>query len=457
MKSMVRRTMHGSRGGWTRRSLVLAAVLTAAASPSLAGDDNAITPVALFHAAPIPEAHRPQAPFSLHVSPGDHIKVAFYERVGGLADGRAEQVSSAQLVERTELTGEYVVQLDGTVFVPLLGTVDIGSQSLPEAQQALASVFRSTTGRDVKIALSVASREPVYVTGAVSNPGTYAYTEGMTVLHAVALSGGLEGKGSELSRSFEIIRERERFEKAIDHIKRLFARRAVLNSEREPSQPIDSQALEGIAGKETAAALIASVVAERDLLLASRKSQRSALAATVASAEKELQALRERLDHLGLSLKDRADRLDVLNGVQSKGSLSPFSLYQARSEMAAVEEREDEVKGLLAQTELKLSQAEQDKMKLDVDAKIELERDLKDLEAEVSEEQLTISASRRLLAMAGQPIDRKSFGNLSYEIVRRTAQGPLQIAAKEMTVLEAGDLLKVTSPTALGSDQGPLN
>ena len=449
--SMVRRTIYGSRGGWTRRSLVLAAALTAAASPSIAGD-VAITPVALFHAAPVPEALRPQAPFSMHVSPGDHVKVAFYERVAGLADGRAEQVSSSQLVERTELTGEYVVQLDGTVFVPLLGAIDIGSQSLPEAQHALATVFRSATGRDAKISLSVASREPVYVTGAVSNPGTYTYNEGMTVLHAVALSGGLEGKGSELSRSFEIIRERERLEKAIDHVKRLFARRAVLNSEREPSQPINSRALEGMAGKEAAAALIASVVAERDLLLASRKSQRSALVATVASAEKERQGLRERLDHVGLSLKDRAERLDVLNGVQSKGSLSPFSLYQARSDMAAVEEREDEVKGLLAQTELKLSQAEQDKMKLDIDGKIELERDLRDLEAQVSEEQLTISASRRLLAMAGQPIDRKSFGNLSYEIVRRTAKGPLQIIAEEMTVLEAGDLLKVTSPTALGSD-----
>ena len=279
------------------------------------------------------------------------------------------------------------------------------------------------------------------------------------MLHAVALSGGLEGKGAELSRSFEIIRERERLEKAIDHMKRLLARRAVLKSEREPSQPIDSRAVMEIAGKETAAALIASVVAERDLLLASRKSQRSALAATVASAEKELQGLRERMDHLGVSLKDRAERLDILNGTQSKGSVSPFSLYQAHSDMAAVEEREDEVKGLLAQTELKLSQAEQDKMKLEVDAQIELERDLRNLEAEVSEEQLTISASRRLLAVAGQPIDPNSFvaGNLSYEIVRRTAKGPLQISANGMTVLEAGDLLKVTSPTASGSDQGPLN
>ena len=457
MKFSAVSTVPSSRAGWTRRFLVVAALLGAATSPCFAGGDDALTPVVLFHAAPVPGALKPEAQFSLHISPGDHIKVAFFERFGTLADGRAEQVSSSQLVERAELTGEYVVQLDGTVFVPLLGTIDIGTQSLPEAQHALASVFRRATGRDAKIALSIASREPVYVTGAVSNPGTYAYTEGMTVLHAVALSGGFEGKGSELSRSFEIIRERERFEKAIDHMKRLLASRAVLNSEHDQIQPIDSRALEEIAGKETAAALISSVAAERDLLLASRKTQRSALAATVASAEKERQGLRERLDHLGLSLKDRAERLDVLNGVQSKGSLSPFSLYQARSDKAAVEEREDEVKGLLAQTELKLSQAEQDKMKLDVDAKIELERDLRDLEAGISEEQLTISSSRKLLAVAGQPIDRKSFGNLSYEIVRRTAKGPLQIAAEEMTVLEAGDLLKVANPGALVSDQGPLN
>ena len=35
-------------------------------------------------------------------------------------------------------------------------------------------------------------RQPVYVLGPVKNPGAYKYAPGMTVLHAVALAGGLD-------------------------------------------------------------------------------------------------------------------------------------------------------------------------------------------------------------------------------------------------------------------------
>jgi hypothetical protein len=63
---------------------------------------------------------------------------------------------------------------------------------------------------------------------------------------------------------------------------------------------------------------------------------------------------------------------------------------------------------------------------------------------------MTITAAKRLLAIAGQPVERKSLSdrNLSFEIVRRTGIGPKQIAADEMTVLEAGDLLKISAPSA---------
>ena len=134
--------------------------------------------------------------------------------------------------------------------------------------------------------MSIAAREPVYVIGSVTSSGTYAYTEGMTVLHAIALSDGLEGKGAELSRSFEIIRERERLDKATDNLKRLLARRAVLKSERDASRALNSRGLDEIVGREAAAVLMASVIGERELLFASREAQRTALSATIASAEK---------------------------------------------------------------------------------------------------------------------------------------------------------------------------
>jgi hypothetical protein len=116
--------------------------------------------------------------------------------------------------------------------------------------------------------------------------------------------------------------------------------------------------------------------------------------------------------------------------------------------MAAVEEREDEVKNLLVQAELKVSQIEQDKIKLDVDSRIDLDKNLRDLDADISEGQLTIASTRKLLEIAGQPLGIKNLGNLSYEILRRTSSGLVQITAEEITELEPGDLLKVSIPRA---------
>ena len=55
---------------------------------------------------------------------GDRLRIVFYSRLGGsaVADGtKAPNLSS--LTERQDMAGEYVVQLDGTIFLPFLGKV----------------------------------------------------------------------------------------------------------------------------------------------------------------------------------------------------------------------------------------------------------------------------------------------------------------------------------------------
>jgi polysaccharide biosynthesis/export protein ExoF len=63
---------------------------------------------------------------------GDKLKVAFYERVEVEEDkwGRMSSASALRgILQRPELSGEYTVQEDGTISVPLLGSIAVANRS----------------------------------------------------------------------------------------------------------------------------------------------------------------------------------------------------------------------------------------------------------------------------------------------------------------------------------------
>ncbi|MFX8565704.1 SLBB domain-containing protein, partial [Acinetobacter baumannii] len=73
---------------------------------------------------------------------------------------------------------------------------------------------------------------PVSVLGPVKTAGTYDFTPGMTVLHAVALAGGIERQPQQPWQFPEYTREIERLQTSLDRAARMMARAAVLKNER---------------------------------------------------------------------------------------------------------------------------------------------------------------------------------------------------------------------------------
>src|SRR4051794_9777753 len=124
---------------------------------------------------------------------GDRLKLAFYQQiqkdVAG-AGGKSNRPLMTSLVEYSELAGEYVVQEDGQIFVPLLGSVNVVGQSPSELEQTLSQAFNEHMAGSVKVSIQLVEREPIYVTGKIAKPGTFKYVPGMTVLHALTLAAG---------------------------------------------------------------------------------------------------------------------------------------------------------------------------------------------------------------------------------------------------------------------------
>ena len=214
----------------------------------------------------------------LTIAIGDQLKVAVYERLEAEEDKWIEKPArikppTISLQLRPEFTGDYSVQENGAVALPLLGTFAVAGQSLEDLQGNIATAYARLLGRQGIVNVRLAERLPVYILGPVKNSGTYKFSAGMTAWHAVALAGGFERlatAGDRLGSRLEATREFGSLGRNGERAASLMARKAVLTAERE-QRPVSvpSDLLE-IAGRSTADALLAGEVAARALVTAAR-------------------------------------------------------------------------------------------------------------------------------------------------------------------------------------------
>ena len=95
-----------------------------------------------------------------------------------------------------QLTGEFRVDDQGRIAVPLLGGIVAAGLSPQELETSMAQALRKRNLlRDPSVSVEVLAYRPIFVLGEVAKPGQYPYQPGMTVLTAVAIAGGFTYRG----------------------------------------------------------------------------------------------------------------------------------------------------------------------------------------------------------------------------------------------------------------------
>ena len=90
-----------------------------------------------------------------------------------------------------QLTGEFRVDDQGNVALPLLGTVAVAGLSPEQMAGRIADELRRRKLlHDPSVSVEVLAYRPIFVLGEVAHPGQYPYQPGMTMLTAVAVAGG---------------------------------------------------------------------------------------------------------------------------------------------------------------------------------------------------------------------------------------------------------------------------
>ena len=89
-----------------------------------------------------------------------------------------------------DLSGEFDVSGAGNVALPLVGQVRAQGLTVSQFEKAVETALKQGYLNEPRVSVEVLNYRPFYIYGEVDKPGQYPYTNGMTVLNAVAVAGG---------------------------------------------------------------------------------------------------------------------------------------------------------------------------------------------------------------------------------------------------------------------------
>lgn len=89
-----------------------------------------------------------------------------------------------------DLSGEFELDSEGTVAMPLIQDVQAGGLTVTELERAVTDKLSPDFLKHPRVSIEVLNYRPFYILGEVREPGSYPYVNGMTLIKAVAMAGG---------------------------------------------------------------------------------------------------------------------------------------------------------------------------------------------------------------------------------------------------------------------------
>jgi protein involved in polysaccharide export with SLBB domain len=161
-----------------RSSSICLIILLATAHPAFATEPEFSSQSRVTRQTQTAVAAEPSEPSSSYVlGPSDRVRLKVY----------GEQ----------DITGDYEVDTNGYISVPLAGRVKAAGLTTRQLEKAVASALSKGLLRDPRVNAEVATYRPFFILGEVKKAGEYPYKAGLTVLDAVASAGGYTYRANE--------------------------------------------------------------------------------------------------------------------------------------------------------------------------------------------------------------------------------------------------------------------
>jgi protein involved in polysaccharide export with SLBB domain len=333
----------------------------------------------------------------------------------------------------------------------LLGSIPVAAQSPQQVHTALDEAFENLLGRRGMVNVVLMERAPIYVLGPVKNPGSFKYVPGATVLHASAMAGGVDRGASDPWSKVEAVREIQKRSGAAGSVVKLIARDAVLKAERDGTAPKVPLRLMELVGATAATRLVNEQSNDRKAIVRARKDRKRAIKSAVESAKQDLLEYGHTtaLDKL---VKTRQERVDNMRALMDRNIIAKSQLSQVEAELSDAEQRRQDAINQYGMAKQRLAALEAEGLKVQADLENDVAVEIEAIERQIADNERELSSSegvlRNLSATNVAFTSSEEANGATFQIVRRTTTGPVNIAADGMTLLQPGDLVNIIVGTS---------
>lgn len=404
-------------------------------------------PVATVDPAPPPEAcEKPDrlAPGAAVI--GDRLRVRFFER-DAIASGSRGGGAEAVFFERLDLAGDYEIDAQGELSVPLLGRAAIEGRTLACVEAILATRYSEVFQAPVAASVAYESRRPVLVSGAVRAPGSYQPTQIMTLQHVLAMAGARSDTPGPDSFDAWIAVESRRQElmrlRANIDLEMLAAESALAGRERLLMEDDERVHLVATVGRDRVRAEEAQVHAR----VAELERKRAELSLRIATDRKLLGTLDRERTLIDSQVNAWRDRLEGLRDLSQQGLATTARLNDNEAALATLERAAFQLEVERLGAEARLASDERALTAVDEGHAREVAAELRNLSEEAYNLDVQLTSLDQQLA--GVPQATGSPGATAeehYRIVRAIPGGMLRMRADLTTRVLPGDVIEVQTP-----------
>ncbi|WP_165820439.1 polysaccharide biosynthesis/export family protein [Microvirga sp. KLBC 81] len=363
---------------------------------------------------------------------------------------------SISVYQWPEHSGDVRVDINGEISRPAVGHIPVAGQALEEIEVKLRTeLSKQIDLRNAPIVVSIAEYRPITVLGAVNNPGRHRYEVGLTVLDALALSGGplsLFPRGSAFDQA---VRQVEYYEKAsVDKIEYLSA---LVRRERLLAEKVNQDKLElpaNIASMLKAAGQEDIAEQEQSAFVARKSAfsqQRSAIIQQASVYKEEIDGLKGHMVEILAAISKVEEEYKRLQSLLERGLIRRVDLVTVDNQLTTLQSNLRAAIVAHAGAKSQMVKAEASGSELEQTRLTEIEKELGEVEKTIKTLEVSRATRASLDPAQGMQMNRGAaigedvgIDGLNFTLTRRASDGQMTtIGARAQDSVMPGDILTI--------------
>jgi len=388
--------------------------------------------------------------------------------VGSTAAGTEYRLQAGDVMEvmiagMPELKQRATIQVDGSISLPLLGTVIVAGSTTSDArakiQAAFASkVFRHTAadGREQPVVIkfdevsaSVVAYRPIYVQGDVMKPGELTYRPHMTVRQAIGAAGGyyaLRLQAQAMSAARDVIAIQGEYASLwVSFAKERLTVWRLRSELGEAAEQDPKEVLQGVPLPAATLAKFVSVEAER---LKSRKAnferEKTFLKRSIAQAGELITALEQQQKKEDEGVKADLEELERVTKLFKRGHMVMPRVTEARRTLLLWTTRQVQTRSQLIQAMTGRNEIERKLEKLSDELRIGLLKELQEARLRLGGIEAKLQTIGKMLPYTTTRLAAGRSDKMpKITVYRNNVHGERSFAGNGDTELQPGDVVEV--------------